>query len=202
MGRPLGAAGSGAVAASGGSQRGRKADFDTELRELGVDLPGTPRILERHAPDEVSHFLRDARPAGSPPGAEPPVEAKALPVPAHDRLGLGDDQRLPPARAELAQQDPEGTIQGREPGSRARTRTASCGRRASSARTCLPGCGSRPKAGGAGRPRRRAGPSRRQRVTRSGGDARGAGPRDPAARRRPRGRSRCRPRCGTRADTA
>ena len=99
-----------------GARDGRKADFDAELREFGVDLSRTPRVLERQAPDELSHFLRDARPAGSPPGAEPPVEAKALPVPAYDRLGLDDDQHLPPARPELAQQDPESTIQGREPG--------------------------------------------------------------------------------------
>jgi len=82
-----------------------------------VDLSGTPRILKCHAPDEQSHFVGDARPAGSPPGAEPPVEAKALPVPAHDRLGLDDDQDLPPARPELAQQDPETAVQGRERGS-------------------------------------------------------------------------------------
>ena len=37
-------------------------------------------------------------------------------MPARDRLRLDDDQRLPPARPELAQQDPESTIQGREPG--------------------------------------------------------------------------------------
>jgi hypothetical protein len=74
----------------------------------------------RHAPDELSHFLWSARPAGSPPGAEPPVEAKPLPVPTHDGLGLDDDHHLPPARPELAQQDPEGTIQGREPGSPSR----------------------------------------------------------------------------------
>ena len=81
---------------------GRKADFDAELREFGVDPSRTPRILKRHAPDEFSHFLRNRRPARSPSGAVAPVEAKAPPVPAHDRLGLDDDQHLPPARPELA----------------------------------------------------------------------------------------------------
>ena len=95
----------------------RKADFDAKLRELGVDPSRTPRILDRHAPDELLHLVWDARPAGSARGTEPPVEAKALAVPAHDRLGLDDDQHLPPARPELAQQDPERTVQGREPGS-------------------------------------------------------------------------------------
>jgi hypothetical protein len=65
--------------------------------------------------DKLSHFPRDARSSGPASGKGPRVEAEALAVPADRGLGLDDDRYLLPARPELVECDPEGTIKGGEP---------------------------------------------------------------------------------------
>ena len=98
----------------------RQADGEAELRELALDLPRPPAVLERKAGDQLSHFLRDARPPGPASGKGSLVEAEALAMPADHGLGLDDDQYFLPARPELVECDPEGAIKGAE--SRRRSR--------------------------------------------------------------------------------
>jgi len=98
----------------------RQADGEAELRELTVDLPRPPAVLERKAADQLSHFLRDAGSPWPALGKGPPVESEALAVPADDRLGLDDDQYFLPARPEPVQRDPEGAVKGCELGPESR----------------------------------------------------------------------------------
>jgi hypothetical protein len=88
--------------------------LEDPLGELALDLPGSPVILESKAPDQLSCFLRDARPPGPASGKSSPEEEKALAVPADHGLGLDDDKDFLPAKPKLVKCDPEGAVQGGE----------------------------------------------------------------------------------------
>jgi hypothetical protein len=96
----------------------REAHLDSELRQLGLDLPSSPVILGRHPNDECLDVFRDRRSPGSGHGDRTPVAAKSLAVPADHRLWLNDEEGAPPSRPEPGKGDPEGTIQRRETRSR------------------------------------------------------------------------------------
>ena len=98
----------------------RQADSEAKLRELALDLPRPPAILECKAADQLSHFLRYARLCGPASGKSSPVETEALAMPADHGLGLDNDQDFLPARPEPVEHDPEGAIKGCEPRSGSR----------------------------------------------------------------------------------
>jgi hypothetical protein len=101
---------------------GGQADREPELLEFALDLPRPPAILEREAVDQLSQLPRDPRPPGPASGESAPIEPEALAVPADDGLRLDDDQHFLPARPKPLQCEPEGAIQGREPGPGSRLR--------------------------------------------------------------------------------
>ncbi len=88
---------------------------DSELRQLGLDLPGTPAVLGGHANDESLGLLRDGWPSGARGRDRAPVGSEAALVPADHCLGLNDDQDALPAGPESRESDPEGSINRRDP---------------------------------------------------------------------------------------
>jgi hypothetical protein len=106
--RPLGLRGLGAPL---GHEPGDGAlgDTDAELQELPVDARGTPQGIRRgDFPNEGSDLGIDGRAASGGPSRElGPVLAEAAALPAQDRVGRDDDQRLPPAGPGSGQPDPE-----------------------------------------------------------------------------------------------
>ncbi len=74
---------------------------DVELNDLPMPVP-----------DELADFDIHGRPtlAATPTGDPQPEEAEACAAPAHDRIGLDDDQRVTPLGPEPANDDPEGAV--------------------------------------------------------------------------------------------
>src|SRR5262249_9048520 len=84
------------------------AQGDTQLGEFAADALGTPEpILAGHAPEERDRVRRDARRPAARSRAPVPEEPEALAVPAEERLGLDDQQRLAPRPNAAREQDQE-----------------------------------------------------------------------------------------------
>src|SRR5262249_33356186 len=64
-------------------------------------------VLLREPPDEVSRVPRQAWSSGRPPGAPPPEEAPAPPVPPDDRLRTYQHEVPVPVLTQAARPDPE-----------------------------------------------------------------------------------------------
>jgi hypothetical protein len=90
-------------------------DGEAQLRELLRDAPtAPPRIVGRHAYDQVDDLRRDGGSAAT--GRLPRPEAsESAPVPANHGLGLHDRKALLPSGPGAREQDPEGPIQRNEP---------------------------------------------------------------------------------------
>jgi hypothetical protein len=77
--------------------------------QFGLNSLGRPeRILACHPPDEVDYSPRDRGSASSPGAGLPfPEEFEGLAMPAHDCLGLYQDEAGPPVPPYLRQGNPE-----------------------------------------------------------------------------------------------
>ena len=77
-----------------------------------MEVRGTPvRVIPAHPPNEIPNFLRHRRSARLPVANLPaPEEAKALPMPSDDRLGLDDQQGGFPVGPHTPPPDPEDPI--------------------------------------------------------------------------------------------
>jgi len=85
-------------------------DFEAEHLRLSVDARRAPSwILDSHAGDLLAQILADGFSACALRAArEPdPVPRKPRPMPAHDGIGLDQDQSLFPARPNPAQNPPK-----------------------------------------------------------------------------------------------
>ncbi len=79
--------------------------------KLGHDHRCTPgHVLYRHATDQVDERHTDGRPTWLALRLPPPVEAKAVPVPAYDGVRLHEMHGLLPVLQHLRHQDPEHPI--------------------------------------------------------------------------------------------
>jgi len=66
-------------------------------------------VLHHHTEDQLPHLLR-RRPSpnrSTDSGDQPPIHAKAAPVPAHNRFRRDDDERLLPLRPQPTDGNPE-----------------------------------------------------------------------------------------------
>ncbi len=73
---------------------GRLRHSDTDLQELAVDPRYAPEgIGTVDLADQISDFLVNPWPAGSTSRFQPPERLEAVPVPAHHRLVLDDNDR-------------------------------------------------------------------------------------------------------------
>src|SRR5438132_1198455 len=87
-----------------------------ELQQLAMNSWRTPeRIGAAHPPNQISELRTDHGPAGSVPTLPRPVASQPLPVPADHRLGPNHLQRMPPARPQSRQQNPEDPVHLRQP---------------------------------------------------------------------------------------
>ena len=87
------------------------------ILNFAVDPRRSPRrVLDRHAFDEIPHFLVDPGPPTSGSGTPAPVEAKTGTVPADDRFRFHDEENLAPAGPETPKSRPEQSVQGTELG--------------------------------------------------------------------------------------
>ena len=88
---------------------GRFCHVMSEQFQFGLDARRAPgRILAAQAADEFADLPVDLRTAVLARSRLPaPVELEPLTMPAHDRLGFHDHQRLPPVAPRPRQPDPE-----------------------------------------------------------------------------------------------
>src|SRR5215469_2476486 len=87
-------------------------EHEAELLQLAVDLQRAPaEVLLRQAPNQNANFLTDPRPAAMRPGFPAPIQPESSSMPADDRFGLDDYQRILPARPTRPQYRPEEPIQ-------------------------------------------------------------------------------------------
>ena len=93
------------------------SDRDAELEQLAVDARGAPgRVGAAHLADEFLNGARDAGPPGpTRPTLPAPVEPKASSMPAEDRVGLDDDERVPPTGPQVTQPRPEQPVDWPQP---------------------------------------------------------------------------------------
>ncbi len=92
-------------------RHGCEANCEPELQELSLNLPGPPVVFACESTDEHLQLLGDWRPPGTALRDPSPIEAEALPMPAHNGVRLDDHPGVSPARPEPGQRDPESTIQ-------------------------------------------------------------------------------------------
>jgi len=73
-------------------------------------------VLRHHAEDQLPHLLRRRPSADRSPdsGDQPPIHAKASPVPAHNRFRSDDDDRLLPLGPQPTDGDPEELVKQME----------------------------------------------------------------------------------------
>ena len=107
----------GRLASFGRSSGRRVSDRDAELEQLAVDARGAPgRVGAAHLADEFLNGARDAGPPGpTRPTLPAPVEPKASSMPAEDRVGLDDDERVPPTGPQVTQPRPEQPVDWPQP---------------------------------------------------------------------------------------
>src|SRR5215831_11770831 len=87
-------------------------EHEAELLQLAVDLRRAPaEVLLRQAPNQKANFLTDRRPAATRPGFPAPIQPETSSMPADDRFGLDDYQRILPVRPSRPQDRPEEPIQ-------------------------------------------------------------------------------------------
>jgi hypothetical protein len=87
------------------------AHHDSDFPELTVDPGRTPeRIRVRHRTNQRPDVGRGARPTGAPSALPPPEQAKPAAVPCHDRRGLHEDERCPPAGPRAREPHPEPAV--------------------------------------------------------------------------------------------
>ena len=93
------------------------SDRDAELEQLAVDARGAPgRVGAAHLADEFLNGARDAGPPGpTRPTLPAPVEPKASSMPAEDRVGLDDDERVPPTGPQVTEPRPEHPVDWPQP---------------------------------------------------------------------------------------
>ena len=84
-------------------------DHDPEFEKLAVNSRCAPALVGcSHALDQVTHLATEGRSTKpSVPRTPRPESAEGPSVPAHNCIGLHDDQDLPPAGPELGEGDPE-----------------------------------------------------------------------------------------------
>ena len=87
-------------------------EHEAELQQLTMDFGSSPTsVLLRQAPNQNANFLTDPRPAATRPGFPAPIQPETSSMPADDRFGLDDYQRILPARPSRPQDRPEEPIQ-------------------------------------------------------------------------------------------
>ena len=93
------------------------SDRDAELEQLAVGARGAPgRVGAAHLADEFLNGARDAGPPGpTRPTLPAPVEPKASSMPAEDRVGLDDDERVPPTGPQVTEPRPEHPVDWPQP---------------------------------------------------------------------------------------
>src|SRR5215469_17369071 len=92
--------------------------LESEPRQLGLDPSLIPQdVLRGHASDEQSELFADRAPPAISWRSRPPtpIAPPPLPMPANHRFGLHDEQRLAPAPEPATNQDPEPSIDVRQP---------------------------------------------------------------------------------------
>ena len=92
-------------------------DRDTEFQQLAVDARGAPgRVGVAHLADEHLDSARGTWPTGSArPTLPAPIESKPSSMPPEDRVGLNDDERLPPTGPQVTEPRPEQPVNGLQP---------------------------------------------------------------------------------------
>ena len=95
---------------------GTLGDFDAEHLQFSVNSRRTPQRIGSHHPfDQPTYLDTSCRSAASPavhPGEACPELAKALPLPADDRVWLYVNQGRAPAIPDQGQPNPEQAIEG------------------------------------------------------------------------------------------
>ena len=85
-------------------------DVEPEHQQFPMDAWRSPSgVLRHHAEDQLPHLLR-CRPSpnrSSDSGDQPPIHAKAGPVPAHNRFRSDDEDQLLPLRPQSTDGNPE-----------------------------------------------------------------------------------------------
>src|SRR5215213_9854995 len=98
---------------------GALADPDAQLQELAADALGAPQaVLCGQLPDQRDGLLGHLRPLRRRGGLGPPQEAKALSVPAQQRVRLHDEECGLPTAGQARQEDEAAAIRGSEHGPR------------------------------------------------------------------------------------
>ena len=94
----------------------RLTDFDFELEQLAMDAGRPPqRVGQAHVPDETPNICRNPRTATARPGSPAPIEPKAAPVPAHQRLRPNHRHDVHDARIHPVQPNEDQPIEVGEP---------------------------------------------------------------------------------------
>ena len=94
-------------------------DEEAELPKFPVDLGRAPiRVLLRQTPDQDTNLIGDLRPAAARSRAPTPIEAKTGAVPADDRFGLHNNQRIFPPGPDAAKSGPEEPVESIQMGTR------------------------------------------------------------------------------------
>lgn len=82
------------------------------FEQFAMDLRCSPTgILLGEAADQIPKFIRDLWPAPRPPRSPAPIQPKAGAVPANDSIRLYDEEHAFPARPELAECNPEQSVE-------------------------------------------------------------------------------------------
>ena len=91
---------------------GLGAKVEAQRLKLATNSFRAPmRVLLGHAKNQFAQLCRDARPTRrTVPALEGPVTLPCPLMPAHDCVGLDDEQGMPPARPESRKQRPEEAV--------------------------------------------------------------------------------------------